>query len=113
MDYSVAMKEIHHIHKKDAPSGTAITLAEGIVENHHKVSDWSLDKAGSSIIPILALREGEVPGTHIVSYRSGVDLLEVKHEAFSRDGFVLGAVLVAEWVQGKKGVFTMDDFLEN
>ena len=111
--YEVSMEEIHHIHKKDAPSGTAITLAEGVISEKEGIEDWTLEEDSASRIQIKAIREGEVPGTHIIKYSSEVDQIEIKHEAFSRQGFVLGAVLVAEWIHNKKGVYTMDDFLGN
>ena len=111
--YEVSMEETHHIHKKDAPSGTAITLAEGVISEKEGIEDWTLEEDSASRIQIKAIREGEVPGTHIIKYSSEVDQIEIKHEAFSRQGFVLGAVLVAEWIHNKKGVYTMDDFLGN
>ncbi|MFT4032884.1 MAG: 4-hydroxy-tetrahydrodipicolinate reductase [Siphonobacter sp.] len=112
-DYKVTMTEIHHIHKKDAPSGTAITLAEDILSVNDRLSAWRLeDGDGLSTLPIQALRQGEVPGTHIVEYTSGVDTLEIKHTAHNREGFALGAVVAAEWLVGKSGVFGMDDLLD-
>ncbi|PMD98362.1 4-hydroxy-tetrahydrodipicolinate reductase [Siphonobacter sp. BAB-5405] len=111
-EYQVEMTEIHHIHKKDAPSGTAITLAEGILEVNHRLSQWALEEGdGRSTLPIKALREGEVPGTHVVTYESAVDSIEIKHTAHNRQGFALGAVVAAEWLVGKVGVFGMDDLL--
>ncbi|ARV14901.1 4-hydroxy-tetrahydrodipicolinate reductase [Polaribacter sp. SA4-12] len=110
-DYNISMEEIHHTKKLDAPSGTAITLAEGIIENSAK-NDWELgDKASEENIPIVAKRIPEVPGTHTVWYDSEVDSIEIKHTAHSRKGFALGAVVAAEWIIGKKGVFTMKDVL--
>ena len=110
-DYNISMEEIHHTKKLDAPSGTAITLAEGIIENSTK-NDWELgDKASEENIPIVAKRIPEVPGTHTVWYDSEVDSIEIKHTAHSRKGFALGAVVAAEWIIGKKGVFTMKDVL--
>ena len=112
-EYEVEMEEIHHIHKKDAPSGTAITLAEGILSHLKKKQNWELDaKSNSEALPIYSKREGEVPGTHIVTYRSEVDDIEIKHTAHSRQGFALGAVKVAEWLPGKKGILGMNDFLK-
>ena len=108
--YQASMTEIHHIHKKDAPSGTGITLAQGIVKENPKYKGWSL-KNEENLIQIEALREGEVPGTHIVHYKSEIDQIEIKHEAFSREGFAQGAVLAAEWLVEKKGVFGMKDLL--
>lgn len=110
--YAVDVEEIHHIHKKDAPSGTAITIAEGIIENLDRKDNWTLEKALDSSLKIKAKREDEVPGTHIVQYTSPVDQIEIKHTAFSRKGFVKGAVLVAEWLPKQKGVLKMQDFLE-
>ncbi|AQS92691.1 4-hydroxy-tetrahydrodipicolinate reductase [Polaribacter sp. BM10] len=110
-DYNISMEEIHHTKKLDAPSGTAITLAEGIIENSTK-KDWELDKTTSEEnIPIVAKRIPEVPGTHTVWYNSEVDSIEIKHTAHSRQGFALGAVVAAEWILGKTGVFSMKDVL--
>lgn len=110
-DYDVSMKEIHHIHKLDHPSGTAITLAEDIIKNIDRVDKWteSGDDAGS--VKITSERTGEVPGTHIIEYKSPIDSIMLKHEAFSREGFALGAVVAAEWLKGKKGWHTMDEML--
>lgn len=108
--YNVSMTEIHHIHKLDAPSGTAITLAEGIMENLDRKKSWKLDAEESSEdIAIKAVREGEVPGTHIVTYDSEVDTITFSHEAKSRRGFALGAVIAAEFTAGKKGFLSMND----
>lgn len=109
-EYKVNIEEIHHIHKLDAPSGTAITLAEGIIENS-KSSDWSLSTDKSDEIQIDAIREGEVPGTHTVTYESSIDAISIKHEAHNREGFALGALVAAEWIVGKKGIFKMNDVL--
>ena len=109
-EYKVNIEEIHHIHKLDAPSGTAITLAEGIIENS-KSSDWSLSTDKSDEIQIDAIREGEVPGTHTVTYESSIDAISIKHEAHNREGFALGAVVAAEWIVGKKRIFKMNDVL--
>lgn len=109
-DYSVKMEEIHHIHKLDAPSGTAITLAEGIIENLDRKTDWYLNaETKSSDIEIDSIREGEVPGIHEVFYESEADIISIKHDAKNRKGFALGAVLAAEFTCGKKGFLTMDD----
>lgn len=108
--YNVSMTEIHHIHKLDAPSGTAITLAEGIMENLDRKKSWKLDiEESSEDIAIKAVREGEVPGTHIVTYDSEVDTITFSHEAKSRRGFALGAVIAAEFTAGKKGFLSMND----
>ncbi|MGC6284050.1 MAG: 4-hydroxy-tetrahydrodipicolinate reductase [Polaribacter sp.] len=111
-DYTTAIEEIHHTKKLDAPSGTAITLAEGIIENSKK-SAWELDGDvnNEKIIPITAKRIPDVPGTHTISYNSEVDCIEIKHTAHSRKGFALGAVIAAEWIIGKSGIFSMRDVL--
>ena len=108
--YNVEMEEIHHIHKLDAPSGTAITLAESIIENSDKTK-WNLKKVMDSDLFIRVKREGEVPGTHTVEYTSAVDTIEIKHTAFNRGGFALGAVVAAEWLLDKEGIFSMKDVL--
>ena len=108
--YKASMEEIHHTQKLDAPSGTAITLAEGIIENTG-YSNWKLDENGENIIPIHSKREGTVPGTHTITYGSLVDDIEIKHTAHNREGFALGAVIAAEWIQGKTGIFSMKDVL--
>jgi 4-hydroxy-tetrahydrodipicolinate reductase len=108
--YNVEMEEIHHIHKLDAPSGTAITLAESIIENSDKTK-WNLRKVMDSDLFIRVKREGEVPGTHTVEYTSAVDTIEIKHTAFNRGGFALGAVVAAEWLLGKEGIISMKDVL--
>jgi 4-hydroxy-tetrahydrodipicolinate reductase len=110
--YRVHTTEIHHIHKKDAPSGTAITLAEGLMEHlPHKTTWVNTAETTENQIPIVSLREGEVPGTHIIRYDSDVDSIEIQHIAHSRQGFALGAVVAAEWLQNRQGVFGMDDLL--
>jgi len=108
--YSVEMEEIHHTKKLDAPSGTAITLAEGIIENS-KFTGWKLDLAEENEIPIIAKRIGNTPGTHTVKYTSEIDDIEIKHTAHNRKGFALGAVVAAEWLNGKEGIYTMKDVL--
>lgn len=111
--YDVDMTEIHHIHKLDAPSGTAITLAEGILENMDRKDSWRLDKAETEKeIAIKALREGEVPGTHTIHYDSDVDSITITHEAKSRVGFAIGAVIAAEFMKGKKGKYGMKDIFD-
>lgn len=108
--YKVSMEEIHHTEKKDAPSGTAITLAEGICTNHPGYTGWSMEpKSGK--IEIQSKRIGTTPGTHLVTYTSEVDAIEIKHTAFTRESFALGAVMVAEWIKDKKGILSMQDFL--
>jgi 4-hydroxy-tetrahydrodipicolinate reductase len=108
--YNVSMEEIHHTQKLDAPSGTAITLAEGIIKNTN-YANWTLETPISNEIHIDAKRIENVPGTHSIFYDSEVDQIEIKHTAHSREGFALGAVIAAEWLTGKKGVFTMKDVL--
>jgi 4-hydroxy-tetrahydrodipicolinate reductase len=108
--YKVNLQEIHHTQKLDAPSGTAITLAEDIIK-HSNYKDWSLETTGSETIPIESKRINAVPGTHIISYDSEVDTIELKHTAKNREGFALGAVIAAEWIIGKTGIFTMKDVL--
>lgn len=113
-DYKVSLEETHHIHKLDAPSGTAITLAEGILKEHPEYTSWKLDEGQvkEGELPIKAKREGEVPGIHSVTYRSGVDEIQICHSAYSRDGFAQGAVMAAEFLVGKQGVFGMEDLIE-
>lgn len=109
--YNVSMEEIHHTQKLDAPSGTAITLAEGIIENS-EYNDWILGtQAETNSIPIEAKRIENVPGTHIIDYNSEVDKISIEHVAHSRNGFALGAVIAAEWLLDKTGVYTMNDVL--
>ncbi|MEQ1588519.1 MAG: 4-hydroxy-tetrahydrodipicolinate reductase [Cyclobacteriaceae bacterium] len=111
--YNVSIDETHHTQKKDAPSGTAITLAQGVIKNLKRKKEWVLgatEKTDSLVIN--SLRVDPAPGTHVVKYQSAIDDIEITHTAHSREGFALGAVLVAEWLAGKKGIFTMDDFLK-
>ena len=109
--YDVSMKEIHHIHKLDHPSGTALTLAEGIIENIDRKTSWAEDTKDADKLNIEHERIGEVPGTHTVTYTSDVDCIKIEHEAFSRKGFALGVVLAAEWMLGRKGWYSMNDML--
>ncbi|WP_299365812.1 4-hydroxy-tetrahydrodipicolinate reductase [Winogradskyella sp.] len=109
--YTTAIEEIHHTKKLDAPSGTAITLAEQIIENTN-YNDWTLDAPKPNEIPIEAKRIPDVPGTHEITYKSDIDTINIKHTAHSRQGFALGAVIAAEWIKDKKGVFTMQDVLQ-
>jgi 4-hydroxy-tetrahydrodipicolinate reductase len=109
--YNLKMEEIHHTQKLDAPSGTAISLANGIIANSAYES-WTLEEPIINQIQIEAKRTGTVPGTHTVTYNSNVDSIEIKHTAHNREGFALGAVIAAEWIVGKQGVFTMKDVLE-
>ncbi len=109
--YMANIDEIHHVHKLDEPSGTAISLAEQLIGNHRNYNSWELGSEQDGALPIHAFREGEVRGTHKVTYTSDVDTITIKHEAHSRKGFASGAVLAAEWLPGKTGVFTMKDVL--
>jgi 4-hydroxy-tetrahydrodipicolinate reductase len=108
--YQVEIEEIHHTQKLDAPSGTAISLAKGVIENS-AYTKWTLDNPKPNEIHIEAKRIENIPGTHTVTYNSVVDSIEIKHTAHNRDGFALGAVIAAEWIVGKQGVFTMKDVL--
>lgn len=134
--YSPRMYETHHVHKLDHPSGTAITLAEGIIAENARINSWadegmvSVDESNSRMtpqeieasmdcpaiapdaLPVLSLREGEVPGTHTVDWDSPVDCISITHRAKSRDGFALGAVIAAEWIAGRKGIFTIDSMMD-
>lgn len=110
-EYQINLEEIHHTQKLDAPSGTAITIAEGIIENT-TYNNWSMEDKSQDIVPIEAKRIENVPGTHIVQYNSAVDTIEISHTAHSRQGFALGAVIAAEWILNKQGVFSMKDVLE-
>ena len=111
-EYSINVEEIHHTKKLDTPSGTAITLAEGIINNTSK-RDWQLKETqvNAGTIPIEAKRILDVPGTHIISYESQIDSIEIKHTAHNRKGFALGAVIAAEWLNNKIGIYTMKDVL--
>ncbi len=110
--YESSIEEVHHIHKKDAPSGTAITLAEGLLKHSKNKKKW-INKASTDpdSLSIISIREDEVPGTHTVKYSSTIDEIEIRHTAHNRQGFALGAVLAAEWIKGKKGIFGMQDLL--
>ena len=109
-EYSVSMQETHHIHKLDAPSGTAISLAEGIIENTD-LKQWKMNEGTKDSITIQSYRKGEVPGTHNVKYESLIDEITIEHKAYNRIGFAQGAVIAAEWIVGKKGIFKMEDVL--
>jgi 4-hydroxy-tetrahydrodipicolinate reductase len=117
-EYDVKIEEIHHLQKLDAPSGTAITIAEGIIENSSKKTDWycsekeNIEHPEVADLKIIAKREENVPGTHIVSYESEIDEIKIIHEAKSRKGFAFGAILAAEFIQEKKGIYTMKDVLQ-
>lgn len=111
--YTPSIEEIHHIHKKDAPSGTAITLAEGVIENFPDLKSWTLNISETTEqLSIRSIREDEVPGTHHVNYDSDVDRITLSHVAFSRKGFALGAVLAAEWLPRHSGLNSMNDLLK-
>ena len=109
-EYIVSIEEKHHIHKLDAPSGTAITLAEGIIENSD-LNKWSMSEEIKDSVFIQSLRGGEVPGTHSIKYESLIDEIKIEHKAHNREGFAVGAIIAAEWIVGKKGIFKMDDIL--
>lgn len=112
-DYKLSLTETHHIHKLDRPSGTAVKLAEDIIESNGNYSFWSLDDCGEEVLHIEAIREGEYFGIHEVKAESECDIIQLRHEAFSRKGFATGAVIAAEFVEGKKGIFTMNDLLNH
>ena len=109
-EYKVSLEEIHHTQKLDAPSGTAITLAEGVIANS-EYNEWKLEDNSNGALPITSKRIGNTPGTHTLLYENDVDSIEIKHTAHNREGFALGAVTAAEWIIGKTGVFSMRDVL--
>lgn len=114
-DYTVKLEEIHHIHKKDKPSGTAVELANGIIKNYQAKNKWIVDPVEDieqDEIPISSKREDMVPGTHIVQWDSEIDSIELSHTAKNRKGFAMGAVMAAEFMYGRKGFFTMDDLMQ-
>ncbi len=112
-EYEVTIEEIHHLEKQDTPSGTAITLAEGIVKKMRHKRAWKLSPADTEdTVSIVAKREKDVLGTHTVTYTTLLDTLELRHTAHSRESFALGAILVAEWIQDKQGILGMEDFLQ-
>jgi 4-hydroxy-tetrahydrodipicolinate reductase len=110
-DYEVSMEEIHHIHKLDKPSGTAITLANQVIAKIDRKNKWSIDAVSEDSLFIKDIREGEVPGTHIIKYHSEIDDIEIMHKAHNRKGFALGALIAAEFLNGKKGIYTMSDII--
>lgn len=119
-NYEVSMEEVHHTQKLDAPSGTAISLATQILERLKWKKSWKgvddeaeMNEVSDTTLPILAKRIDEVPGTHSISYTSAIDTIEIKHTAHSRAGFAFGAVMAAEWLNGKVGVFTMENVIKN
>lgn len=114
--YVASMEEVHHLQKLDAPSGTAITLANGILENNQDYESWVLGEekvphTNEGQLSLTSYRKPDVPGTHIIHYTSEVDTITISHEAHNRKGFALGAVIAAEWIYGKKGIYTMNDVL--
>ncbi len=115
--YKLEMTEIHHTQKLDKPSGTAVTLAEEIIKQNTNYKNWRLAESNEleneKEFFIHALREENVPGTHIINYSSPIDSIQIQHIAHTRDGFALGAILAAEWIKNKKGIFTMKDVLQN
>lgn len=115
-EYQAKIEEIHHIQKLDAPSGTAVSLADGLIQNNKNYTCWKSETGAwpqvkEHELPIQAIREPNVPGTHTVTYQSTIDTITLNHEAHSRDGFALGSIIAAEFLLGKKGVFTMRDVL--
>lgn len=117
-DYHAEVIEVHHLQKLDSPSGTAIEIAKGIIAYNDSYEDWKSGEGvkpevSDSILPITAIREPEVPGTHTVIYQSEIDSILMTHQAHNRNGFALGAVVAAEWINGKKGVFTMSNVLNS
>ena len=111
-EYKVLIEEIHHTKKLDAPSGTAISLAKGIISGHNNYTKWHNGSGEEkNSVPIVAFREGDVPGTHIITWDSEIDRISLKHEAKNRKGLALGAVVAAEYISSRSGVFTMNDVL--
>jgi len=112
VDYQISLEETHHTQKLDAPSGTAITLAEAVIAEHEALKEWRLgSEILPGVLPIQASRVPDVPGTHVLQAKSHIDTLRLSHQAHNRDGFAVGSVLAAEFLLGKKGLFTMDDVL--
>ena len=111
-DYKIDIEETHHLQKLDKPSGTAITLAENIIKTHPHYRRWDLNASKENDMNIASIRQAEVTGKHVINYHSSIDTIAITHKAHSREGFALGAVLVAEWIQNKKGIFTMNDFIK-
>jgi 4-hydroxy-tetrahydrodipicolinate reductase len=111
-EYNVSIEEIHHTRKLDAPSGTAISLAQGIADHCTQYSGWCFEnEKAEDCVPVKSIREGDVPGTHIVSWDSEIDSLSIRHEAKNRKGLALGAVVAAEFISSKKGIFSMSDVM--
>lgn len=112
-DYKAEIEEVHHLQKLDSPSGTAISLADQLISNHQHYNKWVNEKSTETgTLGIKSLREEGVPGTHIITYQSNIDSISIQHEAKSRLGFAMGALISAEFLHGKKGVFTMQDVLK-
>lgn len=113
-DYRVEMEEIHHLEKLDSPSGTAISLAEDIIQENAKFKSWvNHGNAAVGELPIISKREANVTGTHRIDYLSLIDKISIIHEAYNRDGFALGAVIAAEYIHNKQGIFSMQDVLND
>ncbi len=113
-EYKCSITEIHHLQKLDAPSGTAISLAEDILENNDSLNNWSLTESkAEDLLIINSKREKDVKGTHIIKYKSIVDEIELKHTAYSRDGFAKGSILAAKWIIDKKGIFSFREILSS
>ena len=111
-NYTAELDETHHIQKLDAPSGTAITLADDLINSNARYKNWQAEEVEqSNELLVRSHRENEVPGTHVIKYESDIDIIEIKHEAKSRKGFAFGAILAAEWLRGKTGFFTISDVL--
>ena len=110
--YDPNLEEVHHVHKLDAPSGTAITLAEGIIDNLDRKSRWGLHETASDVLRIDDIRRGEVPGIHSITWDSEADFIKIEHSAYSRKGFALGAVLAAEYTAQHEGLLTIDDMFK-
>ncbi len=112
-EYDITIKEIHHVHKLDAPSGTAISLANDLISHVDRKEKWELNQSSDpTALKITAVREGEVPGTHIVTYDSDIDTIEITHVAKNRRGLALGAILAGEFINGKKGIYSMQDLMK-
>lgn len=119
--YSTEVAEVHHVHKLDHPSGTAITLAEDLITTNNRLAHWQEFASGeqaeksskTKVLPVFWRREGEVPGIHTISWESEADSISITHDARTREGFAMGAVLAAEWLKGKKGFFSFSDMLND
>jgi len=112
-DYKLSVEETHHVHKVDKPSGTAIKLAEAVLDHFESMKGWTdRDDAGPDLLPVVSHREGEITGNHTLRAESGSDILQIVHQAKNRQGFAVGAMMAAEWVKGRHGFFTMKELLE-